>query len=690
MDAFEAFFRTFQRKPKEFAYQDEISRVFSQGGHVLRFLYEDLELHNHALAHDLRENPEEILKSAVEAFKNLLRVTAGGQIDESVEYFARVSTKAKSCFVPIRGLREKHLDKLVTLRGILLRGTPVKPRIRTAEFACDLCNAEQDVEQLQGSITKPLRCTSGSCTNKKSFTLHEANSTYIDWQRIYIQETQDEIPPGRTPTIIPIVLTCGLVDRGKPGDRIQIVGVWKAVPMQLTNGKLSVIFAPFLHAIDIEVLDDAEVLDITEADVARFKAFGKDPQVIDKITGAIAPSIKGWENLKLGAALCIVGGRDGLIDGEYYRGYFSVLFIGDPGTGKSRIIEAACRLAPKAIYTSGKGASGVGLTAAIIKDPDTSEFAIQAGPVVLAHGGMAGIDELEKMGKADQVCLHEAMEQGTVSVAKAGITARLNSRTSILAGGNAKDSRYNRNKTPAENVSIPASILSRFDLIFIVEDRPEPKKDREIADHIGRRRLKLSGIQEGETDDEGVDVDFFRKYFRYVHALKPSQSPETKKMMSDYYCRLRGLGDVEGAPVSIVARFLEGMYRLSEAYAKLNCREQVLESDVDAILKLFGACMKALNYDPDTGQYDVDRILSPTSASRRAQKDKIVDILRDLVATNGNKGVKEVDLIDFLVVEDMRAGDVKALLTQLRQENRIWEPSYGYLLPIKKGDKVNE
>ncbi|MHA1733269.1 MAG: ATP-binding protein, partial [Promethearchaeota archaeon] len=337
---------------------------------------------------------------------------------------------------------------------------------------------------------------------------------------------------------------------------------------------------------------------------------------------------------------------------------------------------------------------GVGLTAAVVKDQDSGGMTLEAGAMVLADGGVACIDEFDKMRNEDRSAIHEAMEQQTVSIAKAGIVATLNCRTSVLAAANPHLGRYNINKTVAENIRLPPSILSRFDLIFIVRDKPDTTKDDALADFILDLHMTDDGLpsqeEEGEGDsvDEGdaggsgniIPVDLLKKYIRYAKKhCRPRITPAAAQKIKEFYLELRSLGQAEGSPVAIVARTLEGIIRLSEAYAKMALRDQVLASDVEEILKLMKKSMKDLNYDPDTGQYDVDRILVGKSSSKVKQFQKILDILKDMEEMNNGGAVKEEDLIDLLLVEDLKEDFIRESLEQLKRDGEVYSPRQGFI-----------
>lgn len=689
IDGFEDFFRGFQSAPKVYKYREEIANVYSMGGNALVFLFEDLSLFNPQLAQDLRENPEETLKDATEAFVNLLEVESGGTIDRSLQYFVRVSTQKDACEVALRGLRAKHIDRLVYLHGILIRATPIKPQLVTATFECEACHAQMEVEQLQAKITKPMRCTNPSCSNRKNFTLVSRDSEFIDWQSIQIQEMPEELPPGRTPQSIQVILTHDLVDKVRPGDRIKVMGIWKSVPVESGRSQQSTIFKTFVKANNVESIEEeTEDLFITKNELKEIKTLAGEAFIQKKIARSIAPTIFGHDHLKMSTALLIFGGVHKVKkNGMRIRGDIHVLFVGDPGTGKSQILQSAARIAPRAVYTSGKGSSGVGLTAAVVKDGDTGGMTLEAGALVLADGGMACIDEFDKMRNEDRVAIHEALEQQTVSIAKAGIVATLNCRTSVLAVANPHMGRYNDHKTVAENIRLSPPILSRFDLIFIVQDQPDPAKDAKLADFILTLHMQDMTLPTQEQEEDAGDPaasiirsDLLKKYITYAKRhVFPKLTPAAAKKIKDFYLKLRGGNQSEGSPISIVARTLEALIRLSEAHAKMSLRDQVLEEDVDEILKLMNRSMKDMNWDPETGQFDVDRILVGRGRSKTRIFQKVLDMLGDLEEQNNHAPVREEDLIDYALVEDLKEDKVREALEQLEKEGEIYRPKAGMI-----------
>ncbi|MFX0028999.1 MAG: hypothetical protein ACFE8B_07310, partial [Candidatus Hermodarchaeota archaeon] len=414
----------FQEKPGEYKYLDQINDTFSKGGNTLIIFYEDLLAFDPQIAEKLKKDPETLLEDALEAFKNILKFQGTVLADQN--YFVRVSTRDKKCplYKPLRGLRAENIDNLIWSNGILVRCSTIRPKLIKATFECVLCGSKFEVIQLTSRIKWPNFCINKRCKAKSQsdFRLVSKNSEFIDWQSIMIQEIPEDLPPGRIPRSVQAILTHDLVDTVKPGDRLKLMGTFKSVLAQSTKSFNSTLFKTFIDVNFIDPEDKSEdLIELSKEDKKKIEELSKEPFIQKKIARSISPSIYGREQLKMACALSLFGGtRRKKPGGGYKRGDLHFLVVGDPGTGKSEILKGTVEVSPRGLYTSGKGSTGVGLTAAVIKEGDTGQMNLEAGVVVLANGGVAAIDEFDKMDTADRSALHEAMEQQTVSIAKAG------------------------------------------------------------------------------------------------------------------------------------------------------------------------------------------------------------------------------------------------------------------------------
>ncbi|MFX1499141.1 MAG: minichromosome maintenance protein MCM, partial [Promethearchaeota archaeon] len=596
--------------------------------------------------------------------------------------------------VPLRGLRAKHIDTLVGSKGIVVRSSTIRPKLVKATFECNICNLQFEVIQLSSKIKWPKFCINKRCKAKaqSDFRLISKNSTFIDWQSIMIQEIPEDLPPGRIPRSIQSILIQDLVDFVKPGDRVKIIGVFKSVLAQSIKNINSTLFKTFIEVNFIDPEDKSEdVIELSKEDLKEIEKLSKELMIQKKIARSIAPTIYGREDLKMACALSLFSGSRKLKpDGSYKRGDIHILFVGDPGTGKSEILKSAIEISPRGLYTSGKGSTAVGLTAAVIKDSDTGQMNLEAGAVVLANGGVAAIDEFDKMNPADRSALHEAMEQQTVSIAKAGIVATLKAQTAIIAAANPRSGRYDRYKTPTQNINLPPSLLSRFDLIFVVIDKPDPTEDAQMAEFILQNSMLNSKQikKEGSSNIAPIPGDFLKKYIKHARkTITPLLTEEAKEHIKDFYLDLRSQYESEDAIVSILARNLDALVRLSEAYAKMALRNKVLKDDVDEIIKLFRRYLKDTGYDETTGKIDMDRILVGQSRSSINKLDKLLNRLKEIFEENNWKAMERNAIVQILdLEEDLDERWINDALKELIKEGTLYEPKNNFIRFTNKED----
>ncbi len=690
---FKDFFRTFQDTPGQYKYQEQINDIAAKSGNTLIFLYEDLLSFDPKIAEMLRKDPEVLLESAVEAFKDILKFQSGKKLNHK-NYFVRITTEDPQSIlkVNIRGLRSTHIDELVCSKGIIIRSSRVRPRLKNASFECLVCGTTFEVVQLTSKVKWPRFCINKNCKAKakSDFRLLTKHSDFIDWQSITVQEIPEELPPGRMPRSVQAVLTHDLVDYVKPGDRVNIMGIYKSVLAMSMRNRNSTLFKTYVHVNHVDPEDKSEEdSDISKEDKEKIEELSKEPMVQKKIARSIAPSIYGREDLKMASALSLFGGtKKRKAGGGYKRGDIHILFVGDPGTGKSEVLKDAVEVSPRGLYTSGKGSTAVGLTAAVIKDADTGQMNLEAGAMVLANGGIAAIDEFDKMDSADRSALHESMEQQTISIAKAGIVATLKSETAVIAAANPHSGRYDIYSTPTQNIRLPPSLLSRFDLIFVVIDRPNQQKDAKVAEFILKNAMADfdQDIEEEEGEEEGDEViapishDLLKKYIKFAKKNShPRLTDEAKERIKEFYLELRGEYESEDAIISILARNLDALVRLSEAYAKMALREKVLKSDVEEIIKIFKRYLKDTGYDEKTGKIDMDRVLAGESRVKLNKLDALLERLKETFEDNEWRMLEKKAVIQILDVEleKVEKGFIKDAIDELVQEGTLYEPKPG-------------
>ena len=426
-----------------------------------------------------------------------------------------------------------------------------------------------------------------------------------------------------------------------------------------------------------------EEIVINPEDIDIIKQLASDKNVFNKITASIAPSIFGYNEIKEAIALQMFSGvRKVREDGSTTRGDIHILLVGDPGAGKSQMLKFVIDLAPKSRYVVGKSASGAGLTAAAVKDELTGEWALEAGALVLANGGLVAIDEMDKMSDDDRSAMHEAMAQQTVTVSKANIQATLNCKTIILAAANPKYSRFDQYEPIAGQIKMPESLLSRFDLIFAILDIPKKDRDSKIAGHI----LELQRSMDYKIEPP-ISSEMMKKYISYArNECTPILTKAAMDRIQDFYVTLRNQGsdsgEERGSSVPITPRQLEALVRLSEASARVRLSPKVQKQDAERAIYLLTYCMKELGTDPETGEFDIDRLTGGTSSSKRSKITRLLMIIQELETEVGQKEVPTQDVYAKAEEEGMESIEVDQILSQLRQEGTIFDPKQGFIRKV--------
>ncbi len=668
VDPQERFLEFFKRAK----YRQKISQMAITGTESIIVDFEELFAFDQRLAERLMEKPDVFLQHAGNAAYAQLGI-------EDAEYAGKIE-KVTVRFVRLLGMEQlrklgsKQMGKLVMVEGIVVRATPVRPMVMNAAFRCKRCGTINHVEQTGQFLKAPPVCASPDCGRDGPFEFVQDESTFIDSQDLRLQERPEDLPPGQLPRTLNVKLVGSeIVDIARPGDHVSIVGVVQAfAPSRPGIGKLR-IFILHLDANSIEVLGkEPEARPPSPEEEEKILALAKDPEVHKKIMNSIAPSIYGYEHIKEAIMYLLFGGVSKSLPDITVRGEMNALLIGDPGTAKSQLLQYVAKIAPRGLYTSGRGTTAAGLTAAVIREKGGG-MSLEAGALVLADKGIACIDEMDKMRPEDRVAIHEAMEQHTVSVAKGGIVATLNARTAMLAAANPALGRYEPHRTVAENISLPVTILSRFDLIFVLRDVPDKEADAKMSEHI--LEIHRRGASPVEAQ---IATDLMRKYVSYAKTVKPVLSKAALKHLSEFYLAMRSASEAEGSPVAITARQLESLVRVAEARARVALRKEVTAEDAEAAIAIMKRSLEEVGIDLSSYKMDIDLIMTGKPKSVRDKLQVILSVLIEMERETGM--VEKAALISELEVKHkIPRSETERMIWQLLREGTIYEHREGYL-----------
>jgi replicative DNA helicase Mcm len=654
-------------------YRQRISQLAVAGKTSLIVEFEDVLAFDQRLADELLEKPDEYIeRHACNAAYQQLAIEDSEYAKKVEKVSVRIVRLLEA--TPLRKLGAAHIGKLVMVEGIVVRSTPVRPMVMRASFKCKRCGEPTLIDQSGPFLRAPFQCRNPQCGSKGPFEFVQEESKFIDSQDLRVQERPEDLPPGQLPRTLHVKLVGDeIVDVARPGDHVSIVGVVRAVaPTMPRIGKLRT-FVLHLDANSIEVLGkEPETALPSPEEEEKILELAKDPWIHRKIMNSIAPSIYGYDHIKEAIMYLLFGGVPKTLPDITIRGELNVLLIGDPGTAKSQLLQYVARVAPRGLYTSGRGTTAAGLTAAVIREKGGG-MSLEAGALVLADKGIACIDEMDKMRPEDRVAIHEAMEQHTVSVAKGGIVATLNARTAILAAANPTLGRYEPHRTIAENISLPVTILSRFDLIFVLRDVPNKETDSKMAEHILEiHRKGLSPIE------PPMSLELLRKYISYAKGIKPILTQEALRRLNDFYLAMRSASEAEGSPVAITARQLESLVRIAEARARAALRKEVLAEDAEAAIAMMKRSLEEVGIDLSSYKIDIDLIMTGKPKSMR---DKLQIILSTMLEMEKETGmVEKVALLNELEIKyKIPKTDAERLIKQLLREGTIYEPREGYL-----------
>ncbi|KAI9812035.1 MAG: hypothetical protein M1827_004927 [Pycnora praestabilis] len=583
--------------------------------------------------------------------------------------------------INLRELNPADMDKMVSIKGLVIRTTPIIPDMKEVQVYLD-----------RGKIAEPTRCPRRACDSPNSMQIVHNRSKFADKQIIKLQETPDNVPDGQTPHSVSLVAYDELVDVCKAGDRVEVTGVFRCNPVRINPRQRTIksLFKTYVDVLHIQKVDKRrlgidvstveqelseqiagdieETRKVSQEEEQMIKDTAARPDVYELLSRSLAPSVYEMDDVKKGILLQLFGGTNKSFEkggSPKYRGDINVLLCGDPSTSKSQILQYVHKIAPRGVYTSGKGSSAVGLTAYVTRDPESRQLVLESGALVLSDGGVCCIDEFDKMSDSTRSVLHEVMEQQTVSIAKAGIITTLNARTSILASANPIGSKYNINLPVPQNIDLPPTLLSRFDLVYLVLDRIDEASDRRLARHLVG--MYLEDTPENASTQEIMPIEFLTSYISYArNNCQPRITEEASKELVRSYVEMRKLGeDVRAAERRITAttRQLESMIRLAEAHAKMRLSELVTADDVLEAVRLIKSALKQAATDSRTGLIDMGLLTEGTSASERRRKQDLKNAVlalldemtrqggaaryADVLKSMGEQGSAQVEGIEF-------------------------------------------
>lgn len=550
--------------------------------------------------------------------------TTPGSVDINGAYPPELIRRAELAFrppslepTPIRQIKAEEVGKLVSFRGIVVRTTEVKPKITVVCYTCDQCGCET-FQCVQGLVYTPLfECTSAVCKANKvqgRLSMQHRGSKFVKFQEIKLQEHSEQVPTGHIPRAITVFAHGELTRKCAPGDLVSISGVYLAVTntsyKQRTGGLATDTYIEAHYIAKMNKTDDDElnVLPMTQEDATNLAAGA--PNFLGRLSHSIAPEIYGHEDLKEALLLLLVGGVDRNPNGMKIRGNINICLMGDPGVAKSQLLGFIDRLATRCQYTTGRGSSGVGLTAAVMKDPVTGEMVLEGGALVLADEGICCIDEFDKMMDADRTAIHEVMEQQTVSIAKAGIMTTLNARVSILAAANPAYGRYNVHKSVTENLDLPPALLSRFDLLWLIKDRPETANDKRLGDFI--THIHSHPDEQQTVDSSVIDMKSMRRYIELCKTKNPVIPAALDKKLEEIYLGIRALKRSNAGADSLFTspRSLLAIIRMSTAFARLRLSDVVEEADINEAVRLYECSRKSIDEAKMEGDSTCPKVLS--------------------------------------------------------------------------------
>ncbi len=659
-------------------YEDDVRKLEDNSVNSISIDYQKLKSFSKELSNELAHNPNSWFANATAALEDY-----SDDLDIS---HPQVLIENYDTYTPtIRDLRDTHLGKVISVDGIVSKTTSVLPKAETAAFECRRCGAITNVRQPMNTDLKyPNVCSGDECQNRseRDFNLNVGLSKKINFRKIEIQEPPEETSGGNTPESETFTIKGDVANNISAGDNVKSVGIYKATEQGETS-----VFKTYIHGNNIIPEEqEFEEIEITDEEKEVIKDLASDDDIYEIIRDSIGPSLYGLEKEKTAIMYQLFSGvRKTEMSGTNIRGDIHVLFVGDPGTGKSQLLRYASKLTPRGIMTNGKGASEAGITAAAVRDSEfggTEKWTLQAGALVLADKGLACVDELDKMNPSDRSAMHEGLEQQTISVSKAGINATLKSRCTLLGAANPKEGRWDEYAPIAKQIDLEPALISRFDLIFAPKDERSDDRDGNLADYVLMTNHRGEQLEAGQKPDKAsenvvpeIKPELFRKYVAYAKKnYNPVMTKEAREHIKSFFVQIRSDGEEEGA-IPVTARKLEGLVRLSEAAARIQLKDKVEKEHAEKAIDIVMDSLRDVGYDEEAGRYDVDMTETKQSTSQRNRKKLIIQLVSDF-EDEGDEGAPKDLIIDVLTEEyDFSEDEIESELIELSRKGRdIYEP----------------
>jgi replicative DNA helicase Mcm len=676
-DKVKEFLTRFKDRDGNYKYVDAIDEMMPKNAKYIIVDYNDLVVEPQ-IEVIFSKSPDRLFDAFGRAIKEALQ-TRFPEYAEKIKDEVRVRLVNFPLERSLRQITAETIGKITSVSGMVVRASEVKPLAKELIFMCP-DEHQTKVIQLKGMDVKmPIVCDNPSCKHR-DFELNPEASKFIDFQILRLQELPEDLPPGQLPHYIDVTIRQDLVDNSRPGDRIILTGVVRVEQESIAGVQRghSGLYRLRIEGNNIEFLSgrgsktDRKIgrEEISPEEEKLIKSLSQSSDVYQRLIDSFAPHIQGQSLIKEAILLLIVGSNQRLLgDGSKIRGDINVFLVGDPGTAKSEMLKFCARIAPRGLYTSGRGSTAAGLTAAVVRDK-TGIMMLEAGAVVLGDQGLVSIDEFDKMKPEDRSALHEVMEQQSASIAKGGIVATLNARTSILAAANPMYGKYDPFKNITENVNLPIPLLTRFDLIFVVRDIPTKERDMQIAKHIIRRNTT-----QGTDKKSVIEVDLLTKYLSYAKRGVPELTPEAEAKILDYYLQMRNVESEE--MITVTPRQLEGIIRLSTARARLLMKDKVEEEDAERAIFLIQSMLQDAGVDVNTGKVDLG-VLQGRPRSEVSKMQLFMDVLKGLEGDNKVPVEERVFVKELEKSEKFTEEEARNYIRRMLREASIYESKPGH------------